>query len=40
MKPMFWMVLGSGLPTYRHDTERSARAEAERLARQQAGQEF
>ena len=37
---MFWMVLGSGLPTYRHDTEQSARAEAERLARQQAGQEF
>lgn len=36
----FWMVLGGGVPTFRHPTEGAARAEAERLARSSPGQEF
>lgn len=36
----FWMVLGNGEPQYRHETEESARTEAERLARQCPGHEF
>jgi hypothetical protein len=40
MKPMFWMVLGSGQPTHRHQSEQSARTEAERLARTNPGCEF
>jgi hypothetical protein len=36
----FWMVLGNGAPTYRHDTEENARQEAERLARLSPGCEF
>lgn len=39
MKP-FWMVLGRGEPVYRHDTEVSAREEAERLARLHKNQTF
>lgn len=30
---MFWMVLGQGVPTYRHTTRASAVTEAERLSR-------
>lgn len=36
----FWMVLGLGTPVYRHDSEDSARAEAERLAENCPGSEF
>ena len=36
----FWMVLGSGAPTYRHYRPDDARTEATRLARQNPGQEF
>lgn len=38
----FWMVygLGSGRPTYRHETEDSAVEEAKRLARQCPGVDF
>lgn len=36
----FWMVLGSGTPTCRHPSKKSARTEAERLARLNPGQEF
>ena len=39
-KKQFWMVLGLGTPTYRHDSPDKARAEAERLARECPGQEF
>lgn len=39
MKP-FWMVLGRGEPVFRHDTEVSAREEAERLARIHKNQTF
>lgn len=39
MKP-FWMVLGSGMPNYRHASESAARNEAGRLARLEAGKEF
>ena len=39
MKP-FWMVLGSGMPVYRHESESAARNEAGRLARIHTGQEF
>lgn len=39
-KPMFWMVVGSGVPCYRHATKEAAKAEAERLARCNIGQEF
>lgn len=39
MEP-FWMVLGSGEPTYRHATEQSARDEAARLANLHPGQTF
>lgn len=39
LKFKFWMVLGEagGPPRYRHDTEESARTEAERLARTHGG---
>ena len=40
MSRKFWMVLGLGTPTYRHETKDSARVEAERLARINPGQEF
>jgi hypothetical protein len=40
MKRTFWMVLGEGRPNYRHTTIESARAEAERLARQHPEREF
>lgn len=36
----FFMVLGMGVPTYRHATIGSASREAERLAREYPGQEF
>lgn len=36
----FWMVLGNGVPTYRHTTLMSARTEAERLARLHPGSSF
>ena len=36
----FWMVLGSGTPTYRHPSKATAVAEAERLASMNPGQEF
>lgn len=36
----FWMVLGCGTPTVRHESEPLARREAERLAMQHPGQEF
>lgn len=36
----FWMVLGSGAPTFRHPSEVAAKAEAERLARMSPGNEF
>lgn len=39
-KQKFWMVLGLGTPTFRHETRDSARVEAERLARINPGQEF
>lgn len=39
-QPAFWMVLGGGTPTYRHDNQTSAEKEAERLARQNPGTEF
>lgn len=39
MKPKFWMVWrdGGGSPRYQHDSEESARVEAERLARAHGG---
>lgn len=37
---VFWMVLGRGTPTYRHDSFDSAKNEAERLARLSPGCEF
>ena len=36
----FWMVLGEGQPTHRHETKESARLEAERLARQRQAWQF
>jgi uncharacterized protein YfiM (DUF2279 family) len=36
----FWMVLGAGVPVYRHQTEREARVEAERLAKEHSQCEF
>jgi len=36
----FWMVLGSGTPTYKHANEESANAEAERLALQNRNTAF
>ena len=36
----FWMVLGNGTPTFRHETILSAKNEAERLARINPGQTF
>jgi hypothetical protein len=39
-RPMFWMVLGSGEPVYRHLTLASATSEAERLARENHGRHF
>jgi hypothetical protein len=36
----FWMVLGNVAPTFRHNTELQARAEAARLARTNPGQAF
>lgn len=40
MKRTFWMVVGSGVPYFRHPTEGHARAEAERLARLNPNEEF
>lgn len=40
MKKTFWMVLGYGTPTFRHETEESATREAERLASMNPGQTF
>jgi hypothetical protein len=40
MKRKFWMVVGAGVPNYRHYHIDAAREEAERLARQQPNQEF
>jgi hypothetical protein len=37
---MFWMVLGSCEPSFRHDSLQSARNEAARLAKRHPGQEF
>ena len=34
------MVVGGGTPTFRHPTKQSAQHEAERLARNNPGQEF
>ena len=39
-KSKFWMVLGSGAPTFRHPTKKSAAGEAERLAKLNPGYEF
>jgi hypothetical protein len=38
----FWLVWNeaNGLPTYKHDSEQSARSEAERLAKNRQGEEF
>ena len=36
----FWMVLGVGMPTYRHPTLSGACTEAERLATSNPGQRF
>lgn len=36
----FWMVLGDGVPAFRHVTLESAKAEAERLARLKDGHVF
>ncbi|MGD9862542.1 MAG: hypothetical protein AB7S99_04950 [Pseudodonghicola sp.] len=36
----FWMVKGDGPTTYRHDSQASAEAEAQRLARLNPGQIF
>ncbi|MCX5495787.1 hypothetical protein OSH11_13820 [Kaistia dalseonensis] len=36
----FWMVMGDGPPTYRHDNQISAAMEAKRLARTNPGVEF
>jgi len=40
MRQAFWMVLGKGLPVFRHPDETGARREAERLAREYPGEEF
>lgn len=40
INPKFWMVLGLGTPTFRHESRVSAKAEAERLARMNPGQSF
>lgn len=40
MSTQFWMVLGTGAPTYRHDSIASATTEAERLARANPGVTF
>jgi len=40
MSGTFWMVLGHGTPSYRHDTEESARNEAARLATVNPGETF
>jgi len=40
MRSKFWMVVGVGAPTYRHDSKDSAKTEAERLARAYPGSEF
>lgn len=36
----FWMVVGLGVPYYKHTTEHSAATEAERLASLNPGEEF
>lgn len=36
----FWMIVGSGTPTYRHPTKHLAWLEAERLAKASPGTEF
>lgn len=40
MSERFYMVLGRGMPTFRHATYQAAEQEAQRLARQDRGQEF
>lgn len=40
MVNVFWMVLGSGQPTFHHATLESAKREAERLARLHPGSTF
>lgn len=40
VRKQFWMVLGTGQPTFRHPSFDSAKAEAERLARAVPGSEF
>lgn len=36
----FWVVIGKGDPTYKHDTEQSAKTEARRLAIENPGESF
>lgn len=36
----FWMVLGRAMPVFKHNTEQSARTEAERLAKINPGESF
>lgn len=36
----FWMVLGNGVPTHRHQSRQSAETEAARLARANPGVAF
>lgn len=40
MAAKFWMVVGRGTPTKRHESYQSARTEAERLAKLDRGQPF
>ena len=40
MSDRFFMVLGRGMPTFRHHTYEAAEQEAQRLARLDRGQEF
>lgn len=40
MQPRFWMVLGTGAPTYRHSTKSEACKEAERLAKMNPNYHF
>lgn len=40
MKEKFWMVLGEGVPKFRHESKAAACAEAERLARTVTNCEF
>ena len=40
MVKVFWMVLGSGEPSFHHSSSESAKREAERLARLHPGSTF